>query len=72
MKKIAFFFAALFIANSMIAQSSDSISVIKIIELGTKGEIIHGKEIRKKQLNAEPQLLYFRKENSKEESTTKV
>ncbi len=41
---------------SLLAQSTDSISVRQIVENGSKGDIILGKEYQKKQLAFDPQL----------------
>jgi len=59
MKKNHFicFFTVLLISGNMIAQSKDSVPAGPLIEKGTKGDLILGKENKKKQLNASPQLL---------------
>jgi hypothetical protein len=59
MKKNHFicFFTVLLIGGNIMAQSKDSVPARPLIEKGTSGDLILGKENKKKQLNASPQLL---------------
>lgn len=51
------------------AQSKDSVPARKVVENGTTGDLIVGKESRKSQLNASPQLLKKNDSLNKEAST---
>lgn len=59
MKKISaiFVFVFLLVSGPILAQSKDSVPAKKVIEQGTKGDIIVGKENKKKQLKASPERL---------------
>jgi hypothetical protein len=59
MKKASaiFIFTVLLMSGRAEAQSKDSVPAKKIIEQGAKGDIITGKEVKKKQLNAPPKML---------------
>lgn len=67
MKKISavFLFTVLLMSGRSLAQSKDSVPAKKVIEQGTKGDIILGNENKKKQLSASPQLLQQRDSASK-------
>lgn len=59
MKRISVIFVltVLLATEQALAQSKDSVPAKKIIEQGTKGDIIVGNEKKKAQLNASPQPL---------------
>jgi len=58
MKKINLIFIFLFITSgTLMAQSKDSASAKKVVEKGAKGDIILGKQNKKKQLTAAPTVL---------------
>jgi len=58
MKKINLIFIFLFLTSgTLMAQIKDSPSAKGVVEKGTKGDIILGKDTKKKQLMASPQVL---------------
>ncbi|HET9826502.1 MAG TPA: hypothetical protein VFP87_14280 [Chitinophagaceae bacterium] len=67
MKKISILFmlTALLATGRALAQSKDTVPAKKIIEQGTKGDIIVGNENKKKQLTAAPQVLRQRDSTQK-------
>lgn len=60
MKRISVIFVltVLLATEQALAQSKDTVPAKKIIEQGTKGDIIVGNENKKAQLNASPQSLH--------------
>ena len=61
------FFLLLFISTHVTAQKKDT-TAKQVVEQGTKGDIILGKEIQKQQLSAPPQLLQMQDSVNKQPS----
>jgi hypothetical protein len=59
MKKTSFtlVFIILIINGKIMAQAKDSVPAKKLAEKGAQGDVILGKQNKKSQLNAEPQML---------------
>lgn len=57
-------------SNSLLAQQKDTATAKHVIEKGTKGDIILGKEIQKQQLEKAPQMLEMNQPVKKQSATS--